>query len=147
MFTPSRLMNGTLFLAVLSFGSVSLFGGKFLPNPLKTSDASGVLATYSTAEGVDINSPFFQDLGTNGRTCNTCHISTSAWGLTPADVQEKFKATKGLDPIFRTNDGSNCPSADVSTVDARKRAFSQLLNKALIRVSVGDSGHGRISDY
>jgi len=60
MFTPSRLMNGTLFLAVLSFGSVSLFGGKFLPNPLKTSDASGVLATYSTAGGIDINNPFFQ---------------------------------------------------------------------------------------
>jgi len=148
MFTPSRLMNGTLFLAVLSFGSVSLFGGKFLPNPLKTSDASGVLATYSTAGGIDINNPFFQELGTNGRTCNTCHISTSAWGLTPADVLQKFKATNGMDPIFRTNDGSNCPSADVSSVDARQRAFSQLLNKALIRVSVAvpDTAGFQITD-
>ena len=136
MFRPRRLMNGTLFLAVLMLISASLFGGKFLPNPLKTSDASGVLATYSTAGGIDISNPFFQELGTNGRTCNTCHISTSAWGLRPADVQEKFRATKGMDPIFRTNDGSNCPSVDVSTVDARRRAFSQLLNKALIRVSL-----------
>lgn len=122
-------------LAVL-FGSVALFGGKLLPNPLFTSDSTGVLATYSTHGGIDINNPFFQSLGSNGRTCNTCHISTSAWGLTPADVKAKFQATRGLDPIFHTNDGSNCPSADVSTVDTRRHAFSQLLSKALIRVSV-----------
>src|SRR5947207_4226792 len=114
-----RGMTVVLSVAAVLLGSVALLGGKFLPNPLKTSDSSGVLATYSTAGGIDINNPFFQDLGTNGRTCNTCHISTSAWGLTPADVQERFKATKGMDPIFRTNDGSNCPGVDVSTVDAR----------------------------
>ena len=122
-------------VAVL-FGSVALFGGKLLPNPLLTPDSTGILATYSTNGGIDINNPFFQNLGSNGRTCNTCHISSSAWTVTPADVQAKFKATGGLDPIFRTNDGSNCPSADVSTVDARRHAYSQLLSKALIRVSV-----------
>jgi len=118
------------------FSSVSLFGGKLLPNPLKTSDPTGVLSTYSTAGGIDINNPFFQNLGTNGRTCNTCHISSSAWTITPADVQAKFDATQGTDPIFRTNDGSNCPSADVSSVSARRQAYSQLLTKGLIRVSV-----------
>ena len=122
-------------LAVL-FGSVALFGGKLLPNPLLTPDSTGVLATYSTNGGIDINNPFFQNLGSNGRTCNTCHISSSAWSVTPGDVQAKFKATRGMDPIFRTNDGSNCPSADVSTLDARRHAYSQLLSKALIRVSV-----------
>src|SRR5438034_1093968 len=136
MFRPCRLVNGTLFLAVLALGSVSVFGEKFLPNPLKTSDASGVLGTNSTAGGIDINNPFFQDLATNGRTCNTCHISSSAWTITPADVQAKFDATQGTDPIFRTNDGSNCPSADVSSVSARRQAYSQLLTKGLIRVSV-----------
>jgi cytochrome c peroxidase len=135
MFSPRRVMNGTLFFAVLTLGTVSLFGGKFLPNPLKTSDPSGVLATYSTAGGIDINNPFFQSLGSNGRTCNTCHISTSAWTITPSDVQAKFDATQGMDPIFRTNDGSNCPSADVSTVTSRSQAYSQLLTKGLIRVS------------
>ena len=117
-------------------GSVTLFGGKFLPNPLRTPDSTGVLSTYSTNGGIDINNAFFQNLGSNGRTCNTCHISTSAWSITPADVGSKFKATQGMDPIFRTNDGSNCPSADVSTADARKHAYSQLLSKALIRVSL-----------
>src|SRR5580765_5676162 len=127
--------------AVLAFvsvllGSLTLFGGKFLPNPLRTPDSTGVLATYSTNGGIDINNPFFQDLGSNGRTCNTCHISSSAWSVTPADVRSRFKATQGMDPIFRTNDGSNCPSGDVSTVSAREHAYSQLLSKALIRVSV-----------
>ncbi len=134
-----RALRGiTLILTflVVFLGSIALFGGRFLPNPLLTPDATGVLATYSTNGGIDINNPFFQELGTNGRTCNTCHISTSAWSVTPADVQAKFKATRGTDPIFRTNDGSNCPSADVSTADARRHAYSQLLSKALIRVSV-----------
>lgn len=137
MFLPRPLVTGSLCFALVFVGVISVFGGKLLPNPLFTSDSHGVLGTYSTAGGIDINNPFFQNLGTNGRTCNTCHISTSAWSVTPADVQQKFAATQGTDPIFRTNDGSNCPSADVSTVDARRKAFSQLLSKALIRVTVG----------
>src|SRR5436305_7129003 len=97
----SRWLTGIFSFALVLFGAISLFGGKLLPNPLHTSDPSGVLSTYSTAGGIDINNPFFQSLGTNGRSCNTCHISTSAWTITPADVQAKFKATEGTEPIFR----------------------------------------------
>lgn len=130
------LQTSSLCIALVFLGSVSLFGGKLLANPLQTPDSAGVLSTYSTASGIDISNPFFQSLGSNGRTCNTCHISGSAWTITPADVEAKFKATNGTDPIFRVNDGSNCPSADVSTVSARRQAYSQLLSKALIRISV-----------
>ena len=42
----------------------------------------------------------------------------------------------GLDPIFRTVDGSNSPKADVSTVKARREAFSMLLNKGVIRIGL-----------
>jgi len=42
-----------------------------------------------------------------------------------------------MDPIFRTNDGANCPSADVSTLSARRNSYSMLMNKGLIRVSIG----------
>ncbi len=136
MSAPRPLVTGSLCLVLVLVGVISVFGGKLLPNPLFTTDSRGILGTYSTAGGIDINNPFFQNLGTNGRTCNTCHISSSAWGLTPADVQEKFNRTGGTDPIFHTNDGANCPSADVSTVDARRKASSQLLSKALIRVTV-----------
>lgn len=137
MSVPRPLLTGTLCFVLVLFGVISLFGGKLLPNPFFTTDSKGMLGTYSTVGGVDITNPFFQNLGTNGRTCNTCHISSSAWALTPADAQQKFNLTHGTDPLFRTNDGSNCPSADVSTVDARRKAFSQLLSKALIRVTVG----------
>ncbi|MBS1803387.1 MAG: hypothetical protein JST28_08465 [Acidobacteria bacterium] len=113
--------------------SLSLSGGILFPNPLFTIDSSGILSTYGK---VDPTNPFFRPLGTNGRTCNTCHLAGSAWSVTPADVQAKFHATKGLDPIFRTNDGSNCPSADVSTPSARASAYSMLLNKAVLRISL-----------
>src|SRR5256712_7840932 len=131
----SQLITSVLSVLMIVFTSVSLFGGKLLPNPLYTPDPTGVLSTYSTAGGIDINNPFFQSLGANGRTCNTCHISSSAWTITPADVQAKFNATQGTDPIFRTVDGSNCQSADVSTVSARLQAYSQLVTKCLIRLS------------
>src|SRR5205085_4951112 len=39
-------------------------------------------------------------------------------------------------PIFRTNDGSNSPLADVSTIEARRAAYSMLLTKGLIRVGI-----------
>jgi hypothetical protein len=56
--------------------------------------------------------------------------------ITPAKVQVRFANSQGMDPIFRQNDGSNCPSADTSTMDARRHAFSMLLSKGLIRVSI-----------
>jgi hypothetical protein len=52
-------------------------------------------------------------------------------------LQERFERTGGLDPIFRTNDGSNCAGADVSSLEARRRAFSLLLDKGLIRIGLG----------
>lgn len=113
--------------------SLSLSGGILFPNPLFTFDATGVL---STSGRVDVTNPFFQRLGSNGRTCNTCHIPSSAWSITPADVKAKFYATNGNEPIFRTNDGSNCPSDDVSTSGARAKAFSLLMNRGLLRISL-----------
>ena len=99
------------------------------------SNEAGVQRTISLT-GFDTSNPFFEDLGTNGRTCFTCHRPGQGWTVTPEDLGERFKATKGLDPIFRTNDGSNCEGADVSTLAKRRTAFSQLLNKGLIRVGI-----------
>jgi hypothetical protein len=47
-----------------------------------------------------------------------------------------FERTSGLDPVFRTNDGSDSPLADVSTVEKRRLAYSMLLNKGVIRVGL-----------
>jgi cytochrome c peroxidase len=99
-------------------------------------DNSGVLQTFTTNGFFDANSAFMRDLGMNGRSCATCHQPSDAWTVTPAHIQARFAATQGLDPIFRTNDGANCPTADVSTLNARQAAYSMLLTKGLIRVSL-----------
>jgi len=113
------------------------FGGSNEPNLQTFRDASGEFRTYSTAGAIDTRNLFFQSLGTNGRSCASCHQPSDGWTITPAHVQARFDATDGLDPIFRTNDGSNSPFADVSSTEARRAAYSMLLSKGLIRVGIG----------
>ena len=103
---------------------------------LTYTNSAGVLRTLHTSGTIDRTNPFFEDLGTNGRRCVTCHQPAQAWSITPEELQERFARTDGLDPIFRTNDGSNCEGADVATIDGRRRAFSLLLSKGLIRVEL-----------
>jgi len=100
-------------------------------------NATGLAATYSATRQIDLTGPFFQSLGSNGRACVSCHQPSVGWTITPEHARARFDATQGLDPLFRTNDGSNSPSADVSTVEARRAAYSMLLAKGLIRVGIG----------
>ena len=100
-------------------------------------DSTGYLGTLSTTGSIDTTNPFFQNLGTNGRTCATCHVAGDAWSVIPAHIQERFAATNGTDPIFRPVDGSNCPnSPGVNDTPPAESAYSLLLNKGLIRVSL-----------
>jgi cytochrome c peroxidase len=101
-----------------------------------TADASGQLRTLDVNGDIDLTNPFFQELGTNGRTCNSCHQPDQGWTVTPAAVQRRFDESKGLDPIFRNNDGSNCENADISTLGKRRRAFSLLMTRGLIRIGI-----------
>jgi cytochrome c peroxidase len=127
------LVLAAAFAGVVSVGVVTASG----PNPLVTPDPTGSLATFAaTGTVIDFNNPFFQSMGTNGRTCATCHVAADAWTVVPPDVQARFTATGGSDPIFRTVDGSNSPLADVSTVAARQVAYSMLLGRATIRVGL-----------
>src|SRR5262249_14313068 len=84
----------------------------------------------------DLDNPFFSDLGTNGRVCFTCHRPDQGWTITPDAVQQRFIESRGLDPIFRNNDGSNCEGADISTLRKRRGAFSLLLTRGLIPVGI-----------
>ena len=90
----------------------------------------------SGAPVVATDNPFFADLGANGRRCVTCHQPENNMTVTPAGIRARFDATGGQDPIFRTNDGANSPLADVSSVEARRAAYSMLLTKGLIRVGL-----------
>ncbi|HLQ36841.1 MAG TPA: hypothetical protein VK348_03505 [Planctomycetota bacterium] len=115
-----------------------------LPNNLPFRNASGYATTISTAGHIDLTNEFFRNLGTNGRRCVSCHLPSAGWSITPSQVQAVFAATGGgvfddglgLGAIFRLNDGANSPNADVSTLTARRSAYSMLLTKGLIRVGM-----------
>lgn len=122
--------------ALVSVAGAGLLGNTRMRNPLITEDATGMLSTYTTSGSIDLTNPFFQSLGTNGRSCSSCHQPQDAWSITPRDLQSRFEYSGGKDPVFRPVDGANCPSADVSTYQARKSAYSLLLNKGLLRISL-----------
>lgn len=108
-----------------------------IPNLRPIADSSGTVSTFSTTGQIDTSGPFFQSLGTNGRSCSSCHVFSDGWSVSPAHVQQRFNATQGLDPIFRPVDGADSPDMDVSTIDARRIAYSMLLRKGVIRVGIG----------
>src|SRR5882724_7394283 len=116
-----------------------------LPNSLPFPNPTGFASTISTAGHIDLTNEFFQDLGANGRRCVSCHLPSAGWTIVPSQVQAIFNRTLGgviddplgLGAIFRTNDGSNSPAADVSTLAARRSAYSMVLTKGLIRVGIG----------
>ena len=109
-----------------------------LPNLFPLPNGSGFLETYNTTgQAIDLSGPFFQSLGTNGRRCASCHLPTEGWSISAAEVKVRFDLTLGLDPIFRTNDGSNCDhNIDTSTLSGRRRAYSLLMNNGLIRIAL-----------
>src|SRR5690349_15347786 len=61
------------------------------------SNSSGILLTVSKTGRIDRSNPFFQSLGTNGRTCETCHAASQAWTISPPSVRAKFTQSNGLD--------------------------------------------------
>jgi len=115
--------------------TLSAFAGFRLPNLLPFRDPSGIFRTLALGP-VDLGNPFFDKLGTNDRSCASCHDASEGWSITPPHLQERFQITQGRDAVFRPVDGANCPSADVSSLKARYIAYSLLLNKGLIRMSL-----------
>src|SRR6478736_10350555 len=103
-------------------------GGLFL-----TANASGQMGTVSTTGAIDAGNAFFRSLGTNGRSCGSCHLQASAFGLSAQAAQAVFAATGGTDPLFAPVDGANCPS--VTPADGAA-GHSLLLNQGLIRVGL-----------
>jgi cytochrome c peroxidase len=131
----AALLTGSVVAA--SIGASSRHVARDAASPeLTFENSSGALGSVNTRGTFDRDNPFFRELGSNGRTCETCHRPAQAWTITPAEIQDRFERTSGRDPIFRTNDGSNCPGADISTVQRRREAFTLLLTKGLIRVAL-----------
>ena len=127
--------------ALLLFSATALTiaetSNRIVPRFQEFSDPEGRFANLNLAGPTDTTTnPFFQDLGSNGRRCVTCHQASDAWSVTPPHIRERFEATHGTDAIFRPVDGANCPIADVSTLEERRQAYSLLLTRGLIRIGI-----------
>lgn len=110
---------------------------KFVPNGAHFTNPAGSSSTYSTTGAIDLTGPFFQSLGSNGRSCGSCHQPSDGMSVSAAHVQLRFDATAGTDPIFRRVDGSNCDhDIDVSSVAGRRAAYSLLRTRGLIRIAI-----------
>ena len=100
-------------------------------------DPTGVIATLNVnGPTATADNPFFQNLGTNDRTCFTCHQPQTGWTVSARSVQARFASSFGTDPIFRLVDGATCPSDDVSSFGAKRKAYRLLLNRGLIRIGL-----------
>ncbi len=104
----------------------SIPNNQLLPNP------GGEAATISTRGSVDLAGEFFQAQGKNGQSCASCHVPEEAWSITPATLRRLFDETDGTHPVFSQLDANN-PDMDVSTVEARRAAYSMMLTRGVFR--------------
>ena len=114
------------FLGLVTLGTGSAIADVYLHNLFPFFNFNGFSGTYSSAGSVDLSGPFFQSLGTNGRTCETCHQPSDAFGLSAVNAQLRYFFTRGKDPLFAQFDGSTCPTGPINN--------SLVLNNGLIRI-------------
>jgi hypothetical protein len=100
MSAPRALLTNALYPALVFFGSIFLFGGRLLPNPLQTPDSTGVLSTYSTAGGIDINNPFFQSLGPMAVPATHAIYQLQPGRLRPLTCRKNSKPPRGPSRFF-----------------------------------------------
>lgn len=73
--------------------------------------------------------PFFQEFGTNGRSCATCHQPPSGLSISLRNIKSRYNRTNGQDALFAPVDGANCPSAPPG-----RASHSLLLSRGVIRI-------------
>jgi cytochrome c peroxidase len=96
-------------------------------------NSAGVAETVHTSGSIDRGNPFFAALGTNLRTCETCHIADQGWTMTAEAVTRLFKDSDGLAPLFMVHDTGGRPDADISTRHLRKLDFKPTMERGLVR--------------
>jgi hypothetical protein len=124
---PSGLVLGVV-VALCARSALAGQGGGTLT---LATDSQGMSGTFS-ASGNDPANPFFKSLGTNGRSCSTCHIATEAMSFTPEHAQELYQHSQGTDPLFARVDGANCSGVR----PADRQGHSLILRSGLIRIAL-----------
>ncbi len=118
---------------VLAFVSVGAIAASIvIPNLKHFQDKTGAVATYNTGGDINEGNPFFQSLGTNGRSCSTCHQADQAMSISAKGVRAVYERTHGEDPLFAAVDGANCPT----NTSKSREAHSLLLERGLIRIGI-----------
>src|SRR3954470_2960638 len=117
-----RCMNSRFVLVALAasspfLGLIGLMNADNEQHILTFLNENGAASTVAQSGAIKLEGTFFRSLGTNGRSCVTCHQPSDNWSVTPAHLRARFENTQGTDPIFRLVDGSNCDTANVSTMD------------------------------
>jgi cytochrome c peroxidase len=118
-------------------------------------DPTGVIGTLNTAgPTLTAHNAFFAALGTNGRSCSTCHQPSSSMTISVDNIRSRYLATHGKDPLFAPVDGANCPDAVSAndtqpshrggyrgrgpegffSIDDPRNPRSLLLNRGVIRI-------------
>jgi hypothetical protein len=103
-----------------------------IPNLFPFFDATGLVSTYNATGAIHEDGAFFQSLGTNGRTCGTCHQASDAMGLRAENVRIRYITSRGTDPLFAAIDGANCPNGS----PRNPADHSLLLGHGLIRIPI-----------
>lgn len=126
-------------LQIIGIGAFTVAtSAQSLPDLFPLPNGTGLLETYNiNNQPISLQGAFFQSLGTNGRSCSSCHRPSEGWGVSAAEIQLRFLLTQGLDPIFSTNDGSNCDhNINTSSLEGRRQAYSLLITRGLIRIAL-----------
>ena len=134
-----RTFSAALVVSATLLSVTVVNGGRFttIPNGVPFPNPTGASQTYSTTGGIDVTGPFFQSLGSNGRSCASCHLPSEGMSISAANVELRFQLTRGEDPIFRPVDGSNCNhNIDVTTLSGKQAAYSLLRTRGLIRIAI-----------
>lgn len=114
-------------------------------------DSHGLIGGYDPSGPTTTSTnAFFQSLGSNGRSCFTCHQPAFAMSLSVKDINERFRRYGLKDPLFAPVDGATCPKnvpaaytkgglvgGYVGTHEGPlEDAYETILHRGLIRVAI-----------
>jgi cytochrome c peroxidase len=135
--TPNSILKFAVKIGVRKWIAIAVFlvlagalSATVIPNLFPFFDPTGVVSTYNVNGPIHEDGPFFQSLGTNDRSCGTCHQASDAMGLGVQNVRVRFARTRGKDPLFAAIDGANCPTGSATN----PADHSLLLKSGLIRI-------------
>ncbi len=129
----SFLRRSQVWLGMVTLvGAATAVAAATIPNLFPFLDATGAMATFTPAGKFVEKGAFFANLGTNGRTCASCHVIGNAMGLSAAHAEAVYERTNGADPLFSAVDGAVCPTA----APGRPLNFSLLRRYGLIRIGL-----------